>query len=83
MGTQMPAAMRSDARSQVLDTPQTIAFRRDRSSWMKCVLAGSRYFGPTAVEALGCVEGIEFVGVIVPAGDGRRILTGKAAGLPT
>ena len=49
---------------------------------MKCVLAGSRYFGATVLEALRREEGIEFVCVIVPAADDRLALAANAAGLP-
>ena len=50
---------------------------------MNRVLAGSRYFRPTVVGAQGPEKVIEFVCVIVPAGDGRRALGAEAAGLPT
>ena len=49
---------------------------------MKCVLAGSRYFGATVLEALRREEGIEFGGVIVPAADDRLATAAQAAGLP-
>ena len=49
---------------------------------MKCVLAGSRYFGATVLEALRREEGIEFVCVIVPAADDRLALAANAAGVP-
>ena len=49
---------------------------------MKCVLAGSRYFGATVLEALRSEEGVEFVCVIVPAADDRLALAAQAAGLP-
>ena len=49
---------------------------------MKCVLAGSRYFGATVLEALRREEGVEFVRVIVPAADDRLALAAQAAGLP-
>jgi len=49
---------------------------------MKCVLAGSRYFGATVLEALRREEGVEFVSVIVPAADDRLALAAQAAGLP-
>ena len=49
---------------------------------MKCVLAGSRYFGATVLEALRREEGVEFVCVIVPAADDRLALAAQAAGLP-
>jgi glycine cleavage system regulatory protein len=49
---------------------------------MKCVLAGSRYFGATVLEALRREEGIEFVSVVVPAADDRLALAARAAGLP-
>ena len=49
---------------------------------MKCVLAGSRYFGATVLDALRREEGVEFVCVIVPAADDRLALAAQAAGLP-
>ncbi len=49
---------------------------------MKCVLAGSRYFGATVLEALRKEDGVEFVAVIVPAADDRLALAAAAAGLP-
>ena len=49
---------------------------------MKLVLAGSRYFGATVLEALRREEGVEFVCVIVPAADDRLALAAQAAGLP-
>ncbi|MEO5881252.1 MAG: formyltransferase family protein [Caldimonas sp.] len=49
---------------------------------MKCVLAGSRYFGATVLEALRREEGVEFVAVVVPAADDRLALAAHAAGLP-
>jgi hypothetical protein len=49
---------------------------------MKLVLAGSRYFGATVLEALRREEGIEFACVIAPAADDRLALAAKAAGLP-
>src|SRR6478672_2290933 len=49
---------------------------------MKCVLAGSRFFGATVLEALRREEGVEFVSVIVPAADDRLALAAQAAGLP-
>jgi len=49
---------------------------------MKCVLAGSRYFGATVLEALRREEGVEFVSVVVPAADDRLALAAQAAGLP-
>jgi glycine cleavage system regulatory protein/folate-dependent phosphoribosylglycinamide formyltransferase PurN len=49
---------------------------------MRCVLAGSRYFGATVLEALRKEEGVEFVAVIVPAADDRLTLAAQAAGLP-
>ena len=49
---------------------------------MKLVLAGSRYFGATVLDALRREEGIEFVCVIVPAADDRLALAANAAGLP-
>ncbi len=48
---------------------------------MKCVLAGSRYFGASVLEALRREQGIEFVCVIVPAADDRLALAANAAGL--
>src|SRR5688500_18879109 len=49
---------------------------------MKCVLAGSRYFGATVLEALRREDGVEFVSVIVPAADDRLALAATTAGLP-
>ena len=49
---------------------------------MKCVLAGSRYFGATVLDALRREEGVEFVCVIVPAADDRLAIAAQAAGLP-
>jgi glycine cleavage system regulatory protein len=49
---------------------------------MKCVLAGSRYFGATVLEKLRLEEGVEFICVIAPAADDRLALAAKAAGLP-
>ena len=49
---------------------------------MRCVLAGSRYFGATVLDALRREEGVEFVCVIVPAKDDRLALAAHAAGLP-
>jgi methionyl-tRNA formyltransferase len=49
---------------------------------MKCVLAGSRFFGASVLEALRKEDGIEFVNVIVPAADDRLALAAQAAGLP-
>src|SRR3982751_1462714 len=49
---------------------------------MKCVLAGSRYFGATVLEALRREEGIEFVCVIVPAADDRLAVAAETAGVP-
>jgi len=49
---------------------------------MKCVLAGSRFFGATVLEALRNEDGVEFVSVVVPAADDRLALAAKAAGLP-
>ncbi|MDQ6638162.1 MAG: formyl transferase [Pseudomonadota bacterium] len=49
---------------------------------MKCVLAGSRYFGATVLETLRREEGVELVGVVVPAADDRLALAAEAAGLP-
>ena len=49
---------------------------------MKCVLAGSRYFGATVLEALRREDDIEFVCVIVPAADDRLALAARSAGLP-
>ena len=48
---------------------------------MKCVLAGSRYFGASVLEALRREEGVEFVCVIVPAADDRLAVAANAAGL--
>src|SRR6478672_1409941 len=49
---------------------------------MKCVLAGSRYFGATVLEALRREEGVEFTSIVAPAADDRLALAAKAAGLP-
>ena len=49
---------------------------------MKCVLAGSRYFGATVLEALRREQGVEFVCVVVPAADDRLALAAEKAGLP-
>jgi methionyl-tRNA formyltransferase len=49
---------------------------------MKCVLAGSRYFGATVLEALLREEGVEFVCAIVPAADDRLAAAATAAGVP-
>ena len=49
---------------------------------MKLVLAGSRYFGATVLEALRKEEGVEFVCVVVPAADDRLALAAEKAGLP-
>jgi methionyl-tRNA formyltransferase len=49
---------------------------------MKCVLAGSRYFGATVLDALRREPGVEFVAVIAPAADDRLALAAEKAGLP-
>ena len=49
---------------------------------MNLVLAGSRYFGATVLEALRREEAVKFACVIVPAADDRLALAAKAAGLP-
>ena len=49
---------------------------------MKCVLAGSRFFGASVFEALRKDDGVEFVNVIVPAEDDRLAIAARAAGLP-
>jgi glycine cleavage system regulatory protein/folate-dependent phosphoribosylglycinamide formyltransferase PurN len=49
---------------------------------MKCVLAGSRYFGATVLEALRREQGIEFGCVIAPAADDRLAVAAQAAGFP-
>jgi len=49
---------------------------------MKCVLAGSRYFGATVLEALRREEGVEFASVVVPAADDRLAIAAGSAGLP-
>src|SRR4030095_13850079 len=49
---------------------------------MKCVLAGSRYFGATVLEALRREEGVEFACVIAPAADDRLAIAAAKAGLP-
>jgi glycine cleavage system regulatory protein len=48
---------------------------------MKCVLAGSRYFGATVLSALRREEGIEFSCVVAPAADDRLAVAAQAAGL--
>ncbi len=49
---------------------------------MQCVLAGSRYFGATVLEALRREEGVTFACVIVPAADDRLAAAAAKAGLP-
>jgi len=49
---------------------------------MKCVLAGSRYFGASVLEALCREQGLEFVCVVVPSADDRLALAAQAAELP-
>lgn len=49
---------------------------------MKCVLAGSRYFGASVFEALRKEEGVEFVNVVVPAPDDRLAAAAAKAGVP-
>jgi glycine cleavage system regulatory protein len=49
---------------------------------MKCVLAGSRYFGATVLAALRREQGIDFGFVIAPASDDRLAVAAQAAGLP-
>ncbi|MEO8924616.1 MAG: formyltransferase family protein [Caldimonas sp.] len=49
---------------------------------MKCVLAGSRFFGASVFEALRKEDGVEFVNVIVPAADDRLAIAAHATGLP-
>jgi glycine cleavage system regulatory protein/folate-dependent phosphoribosylglycinamide formyltransferase PurN len=49
---------------------------------MQCVLAGSRYFGATVLEALRREAGVTFACVIVPAADDRLAVAAAKAGLP-
>jgi len=49
---------------------------------MQCVLAGSRYFGATVLEALRREAGVTFACVIVPAADDRLALAAAKSGLP-
>jgi len=49
---------------------------------MQCVLAGSRYFGATVLEALRREAGVTFACVIVPAADDRLAVAASKAGLP-
>ena len=49
---------------------------------MQCVLAGSRYFGATVLEALRREAGVTFTNVIVPAADDRVAIAAAKAGLP-
>ena len=49
---------------------------------MRLVLAGSRYFGATVLDALRREEGVDFVRVIVPAADDRLALAAEKSGLP-
>nr|HET7858195.1 ACT domain-containing protein [Caldimonas sp.] len=49
---------------------------------MQCVLAGSRYFGATVLEALRREPGVTFACVIVPAADDRLAVAAAKAGLP-
>ncbi len=49
---------------------------------MKCVLAGSRFFGASVLQALHREPGIEFAGVVVPAADDRLALAAHALGVP-
>ena len=49
---------------------------------MQCVLAGSRYFGATVLEALRREEGVTFARVVVPAADDRLAVAAAKAGLP-
>jgi len=48
---------------------------------MQCVLAGSRYFGATVLEALRREAGVTFACVIVPAADDRLAVAAAKAGL--
>jgi glycine cleavage system regulatory protein len=48
---------------------------------MKCILAGSRYFGAKVLELLRA-DGTDIVGVVAPAADDRVAQAGKASGLP-
>ena len=49
---------------------------------MQCVLAGSRYFGATVLEALRREAGVTFACVVVPAADDRLAVAAAKAGLP-
>ncbi|WP_426197395.1 ACT domain-containing protein [Massilia sp. DWR3-1-1] len=49
---------------------------------MKVALVGSRFFAASVLAALSEEVGIEFVGVVAPAGDDRLAIAGRAAGLP-
>jgi len=49
---------------------------------MQCVLAGSRYFGATVLEALRREADVTFACVIVPAADDRLAVAATKAGLP-
>jgi methionyl-tRNA formyltransferase len=49
---------------------------------MKCVLAGSRFFGASVFEALRKEDGVDFVNVIVPAADDRLAIAARAGGRP-
>ncbi len=49
---------------------------------MKCVLAGSRFFGASVLQALYQEPGVEFSAVIVPAADDRLALAAHALNLP-
>jgi glycine cleavage system regulatory protein len=48
---------------------------------MRCILAGSRYFGAKAFELLR-TDGTDIAGVVVPAADDRLALAAQAAGIP-
>src|SRR5438067_13605799 len=48
---------------------------------MKCILAGSRYFGARVFELLRA-DGADITGVVAPADDDRVAVAARAAGLP-
>ncbi len=49
---------------------------------MKLTIVGSRYFGATVFEALRKEQGVDIVGVVVPAEDDRLANAARAAGVP-
>src|SRR5436190_22818139 len=56
--------------------------RHSRSLSMQCVLAGSRYFGASVLDALRREDGVTFASVIVPAADDRLAAAAAKTGLP-